>query len=106
MWAWIKNHWRLILVTIGGGLAFVLGGFATRRLRLPDAALRRELDAARAGTEAAAKAVEEGAERALADLVEQHQQLIDTFDDEQREKMKRLVDDPPAMARWLTRLSE
>lgn len=104
--AWLKNNWRLVAVGLLSLVAFALGGFATRALRRPDKTIRRELDAARAGTSAAARSVEVGAERAAVELVDQHAALVESFDDAQREKLESLRGDPAATARWLTRLSE
>lgn len=104
--SWLKNNWRLIAVAVGALLSFALGGFAVRALRRPDKVIRRELEAARAGTEASARVVEVGAEKAAHALIEQHKVVVENFDDTQRAKLRALERDPAAMARWLTRLSQ
>ena len=104
-WAWLRNHWYIPVAVVGLIVAFLGGGFATRALRRPDKTIRRELAASKAGTEAAAVAVERGKEAAVVALEETHRETIEAFDDAQKAKLDRLRGSPDAAARWLTRLS-
>lgn len=67
---------------------------------------RKRTEAREAGIEAGRKARLVGRVRAVRDIEAQHAKTIRTFNYNQHEKLDRLRDNPAALARWLTKLSE
>jgi hypothetical protein len=105
-WIWLRENWYLPLTI----LAAIVGAFTWNALdknnRNPLKVTKRELKISKAATDASARAIEVGAEKAVEELEEQHDEVIKNFTRTQEEELDRRRDDPRRMAAWLTKLSE
>jgi hypothetical protein len=101
-WGWLIGS--VILIVLG----FVFGGAFTRKLRKPKEKIKRELEVMKAGSEAAAHAVEENAEIALKEIEEAEDETIASLDETRRAKYEKLrkSNDPELVMRHLQRFAD
>jgi hypothetical protein len=103
---WLRERWYVPLLALAAVAGAILGGAFVRQLRRPDKTVRRELNAVRAGEEAARAAIELGADRAVTALREQNAETIGQLDEARRAKLDALRADPVAFAKHLSRITD
>lgn len=103
--AWCRDHMEVVIGAILAILGFVLGGVFVADLRRPDKQIKKSLDVLDAGKKASQDAVQRGSDVAVQALTEQHATTIAQLDDTQKAKAEALKQDPKALARYLTDLT-
>lgn len=106
--AWLKRWGWLVASIVLVILGFVLGGAFTRKLRKPSEKIKRELDVMKAGSEAAAHAVETSADLALIEIEKAEEETIASLDETRKGKYENLrkSGDPERVMRHLARYAD
>ena len=106
--AWLKRWGWLVASVVLVILGFVLGGAFTRKLRKPTEKIKLELEVMKAGTEAAAHAVETNADLALKEIEKAEGETIASLTESRKAKYDKLrkSGDPERVMRHLERYAD
>lgn len=101
-WGWLIGS--IVIALVG----FIVGGVFVRELRKPHEKIKRELDVMKAGTNAAAHAVEANAETALREIERAEEETIASLNETRRAKYEALrrAGDPERVMRHLERYAD